>query len=59
MCIEFSVCLVVFFLILIVVCRRGMKGKDGIIGWGFFLKNFFLFYYKEIIFKSEFYVYYI
>lgn len=58
MCIEFSVCLVVFFLILIVVCRRGMKGKDGIIGWVFF-KNFFLFYYKEIIFKSGFYVYYI
>lgn len=57
MCIEFSVCLVVFFLILIVVCRRGMIGKDGIIGC-FFL-NFFLFYYKEIIFKSEFYVYYI
>lgn len=58
MCIEFSVCLVVFFLILIVVCRRGMIGKDGIIGW-VFKKKIFLFYYKEIIFKSEFYVYYI
>lgn len=48
----------IFFDILIVVCRRGMKGKDGIIGW-VFKKKIFLFYYKEIIFKSEFYVYYI
>lgn len=46
MCIEFSVCLVVFFLILIVVCRRGMKGKDGIIGLGFF-KIFFCFIIKK------------
>lgn len=54
--IESSVCLVALSLILIAARRRGMKGKDGTIGRVFFL-NFLLPHYKEIIPKSEFYVY--
>lgn len=55
--IESSVCLVALSLILIAARRRGMIGKDGTIGR--FFKNFLLPHYKEIIPKSEFYVYYI
>lgn len=55
--IESSVCLVALSLILIAARRRGMIGKDGTIGRVFL--NFVLPHYKEIIPKSEFYVYYI
>lgn len=54
--IESSVCLVALSLILIAARRRGMKGKDGTIG-RVFKKNCLLPHYKEVIPKSEFYVY--